>query len=89
MDDIGSPRKVTDRSGGNGLWSTPTDYIKILTDLFKNEPTVLKRKTVEDLMFAPQITYESALRGLANVAPSEEGIWPERNAIDQGIGYFA
>jgi CubicO group peptidase (beta-lactamase class C family) len=71
MDAIGFPKTVAEHSGGHGLWSTAPDYMKILTDLLKDEPTVLKKETVESLVFSPQLTNESALRGLA---PAEAGI---------------
>jgi CubicO group peptidase (beta-lactamase class C family) len=73
---------VVDHSGGGGLWSTVPDYIKILGDLLKDEPLLLQAKTVEELMFKPQITNEKALKSLffartiagANASPASAGM---------------
>jgi CubicO group peptidase (beta-lactamase class C family) len=74
--------KVVDYSGGGGLWSCATDYIKVLADLIKDEPTLLKRETVVNLLSAPQIKNDQALRSLvlnravasANAAPADAGM---------------
>jgi CubicO group peptidase (beta-lactamase class C family) len=76
------PEKVVDCSGGGGLYSCATDYIKVLADLVKDEPTILKRETVVTMLAAPQITNEKALSGLvmgrviaaANAAPADAGL---------------
>jgi CubicO group peptidase (beta-lactamase class C family) len=73
---------AVDHSGGGGLWCNATDYIKVLADLIKDEPTLLKRETVVDMLAKPQITVESALAGLvgqrsaaaANAAPASFGM---------------
>ena len=59
------------------------DYIKVLGDLVKDEPTLLKRETVVDMLAKPQFSDGGgALRMLAagraitaaNAAPSESGL---------------
>jgi CubicO group peptidase (beta-lactamase class C family) len=74
--------KVQDHSGGGGLWSCAPDYIKVLADLIKDEPTLLKRETVVEFLSKPQIEAESALGGLvagrsataANASPAAAGL---------------
>ncbi|KAF2673222.1 beta-lactamase [Microthyrium microscopicum] len=73
-----------DESGGGGLWSCATDYIKVLADLIKDEPTLLKRDTVVNMLAKPQLKDGEALKALskgrggavaANAAnPSDAGI---------------
>lgn len=73
---------VVDHSGGGGLWSTVPDYIKVLGDLVQDEPTLLKRETVENLLAKPQIVNDAALSVLvqartiagANAAPADAGM---------------
>jgi len=50
---------VTEHSGGGGLWSTTPDYIKVLADLIKEKPTLLKKETIETILAAPQIPTDS------------------------------
>jgi CubicO group peptidase (beta-lactamase class C family) len=77
------PGTVSDHSGGGGLWSCAPDYIKVLGDLIKDEPTLLKRSTVVDMLAKPQFGPDdnslkmlSAGRAIiaANAAPSESGV---------------
>jgi len=76
------PEKAVDYSGGGGLWSCATDYIKVLADLVKDEPTLLKRDTVLNMLSKPQINNDKALGGLvlgravaaANAAPADAGM---------------
>ena len=44
--------------GGIGLFSTPTDYMKLLTALLQDGGSLLSRKSV-DLLFQPQLGVES------------------------------
>jgi len=82
MDTMVFPEKADDYSGGGGLYSCGTDYIKVLADLLKDEPKILKRETVLNLLTQPQIEKDSALAGLvqnrgatsANAAPAAAGI---------------
>lgn len=46
---------VKEHSGGGGLWSTVPDYMKVLADLVKPEPTLLKKRTVEGMLAHPQL----------------------------------
>jgi CubicO group peptidase (beta-lactamase class C family) len=59
------PANPKDDQGGGGLYSSPTDYIKVLTAILKNEGTLLKRETV-DMMFSPQLPDSKYLEALAN-----------------------
>jgi len=76
------PETVRDYSGGGGLWSCATDYIKVLADLIKDEPTLLKKETVDGMLTKVQIENEKALSDLisgrgavaANAAPTEAGM---------------
>lgn len=40
--------------GGTGLYSSVPDYTRVLADLLKESPAVLKKETV-DMMFTPQL----------------------------------
>lgn len=48
----------TEAMGGGGITSSPTDYIKILHAILKNDGTLLKKETI-DMMFQPHLTPES------------------------------
>lgn len=51
-------------AGGAGLFSNVHDYTRVLSDLLKETPTLLKHETV-DLLFTPQFEPNSgALKGL-------------------------
>jgi CubicO group peptidase (beta-lactamase class C family) len=73
---------VVDESGGGGLWSCASDYIKVLADLIKDEPTILKRETVTGMLAAPQLKPGPALQTLgysrgatgANAAAADSGM---------------
>ncbi|KAK2787940.1 hypothetical protein FQN53_004381 [Emmonsiellopsis sp. PD_33] len=54
-------RDQVDDVGGNGLFSTASDYIKVLISILKNDKKLLKQQTV-DMMFEPHL---SAPEGLA------------------------
>lgn len=53
------PDFAAEDCAGAGLYSTAGDYIKVLGDLIKEEPTLLKRETVEREMFTPQLQRDS------------------------------
>jgi CubicO group peptidase (beta-lactamase class C family) len=82
MDTLVFPEQAVDYSGGGGLWSCGTDYIKVLADLLQDSPKILKRDTVLNLLIQPQIKNDSALSGLvsartataANAAPADAGM---------------
>lgn len=54
------PDPPVDENGGHGLYSSPTDYLKVLTDIIGDNPRTLKRETIENLMFTPQFSADSA-----------------------------
>lgn len=47
------PHPPADEYGGNGLLSSVPDYMRILGDIIKETPVLLKKETVQ-LMFSPQ-----------------------------------
>lgn len=52
--------------GGGGMYASVHDYTRVLSDLLKNEPTLLKKVSV-DLLFTPQLAAGSnALASLSN-----------------------
>lgn len=81
--------KVLEHAGGAGLWSSVPDYIKVLGDLLKDEPKLLKKETVEELMFQPQINPGSpALKSLVNarMATSANAVAADDAGINYGLG---
>lgn len=52
------PLKPFDDYGGHGLWSTPTDYIKFLICILKNDGKLLAPETVSK-MLEPQLSDNS------------------------------
>ncbi|KAF2492714.1 beta-lactamase/transpeptidase-like protein [Lophium mytilinum] len=48
-----SERPIVDELGGAGLHTSVPDYTRVLADLLKESPTLLKKETV-DMMFTPQ-----------------------------------
>ncbi|KAK5055190.1 hypothetical protein LTR84_012939 [Exophiala bonariae] len=58
----GTPK---DDLGGGGLYSSATDYIKVLISILKNDEKLLKRETV-DLMFTPQLPDPKYLEAVVN-----------------------
>ncbi|KAF2399128.1 beta-lactamase/transpeptidase-like protein [Trichodelitschia bisporula] len=77
--------EVHEHSGGGGLWSSVNDYIKVLHDLVKDEPTLLKKETVETLLIAPQLDPEGpAVRQLAG---ARGAVGANAAAADVGISY--
>lgn len=52
------PENAAEDAGGAGLFSSVEDYLQLLGDLLKPEPTVLRAETV-DLMFTPQFDESS------------------------------
>jgi len=58
------PENAEEDAGGAGLYSSAPDYIKIIGDLIKDKPILLKKETVEE-MLTPQFAEGSAsLKGL-------------------------
>ncbi|KAF2421506.1 beta-lactamase/transpeptidase-like protein [Tothia fuscella] len=81
---------VDEHSGGGGLWSSVTDYIKVLADLVKPEPTLLKKETVETLLAAPQIPPNSSalepLVGARGGAVAANAAAVSEPGINYGLG---
>jgi CubicO group peptidase (beta-lactamase class C family) len=50
------PAEPSADCAGAGLYSSVPDFMRLLADLIRDEPTILKRETVERYMFAPQFT---------------------------------
>lgn len=58
------PVPAFDENGGNGLFSSPYDFVKLLADIISDSPKLLNRETV-DQMFEPQLDEMSpAYQGL-------------------------
>ena len=51
----GWPEKMEEDCGGGGLWSSASDYVKVLADLIAPKPTLLKVDTINNLLAAPQM----------------------------------
>ena len=85
------PRVVqaTDAMGGGGMYATPTEYLKVLHAVLKNEGTLLKKETVDE-MFRPHLSKDSQ-QALMKVMSFPEvnlmmGGMPERTEMDWGLG---
>lgn len=82
------PNNAPEECGGAGLYSTSDDYIKVLSDLLQDKPTILEPKTI-DLMFAPQIKKGTlAIRDLHNsvFVRAMTGVIEPNNAVNFGLG---
>jgi CubicO group peptidase (beta-lactamase class C family) len=86
------PRVVqepTDAMGGGGIYATPAEYMKVLHAVLKNDGTLLKRETVED-MFQPQLSGHSRAALLKVMSSTEENAMnaglPEGTKCDWGLG---
>ena len=79
----------TEAMGGGGITASPTEYIKILHALLKNDGTLLKKKTV-DMMFQPHLTPESKEGFMKLLAVPEfnqmVGNLPQDVSKDWGLG---
>lgn len=81
--------QATEAMGGGGITASPTEYIKILHALLKNDGTLLKKETVE-MMFQPHLTPKSK-EAMAKVLAIPEvnqmmGGLPEGTPRDWGLG---
>lgn len=54
-DSNGWPEKMIEDCGGGGLWSSVTDYTKVLADLIAPQPKLLKVETIDKILAAPQM----------------------------------
>ena len=79
----------TDAMGGGGIYATPAEYMKVLHAVLKNDGTLLKRETVED-MFRPQLSGQSRAALLKVMSfPDVNGMTgglPEGTKRDWGFG---
>jgi CubicO group peptidase (beta-lactamase class C family) len=79
----------TDAMGGGGIYATPAEYMKVLHAVLKNDGTLLKRETVED-MFRPQLSGRSRAALLKVMSAMGEnainGGLPEGTKRDWGLG---
>jgi CubicO group peptidase (beta-lactamase class C family) len=79
---------AVDYSGGGGLWSCATDYIKVLQDLILPEPKLLKRDTVLNMLAKAQIENDGALGGLVRgrAAAAANAAAPTSVGMNYGLG---
>jgi CubicO group peptidase (beta-lactamase class C family) len=79
----------TEAMGGGGITASPTEYIKILHAILKNDGTLLKKETV-DMMFQPHLTPESKEGFMKLLAIPEfnqmVGNLPQDVSKDWGLG---
>ncbi|PKS08593.1 hypothetical protein jhhlp_004979 [Lomentospora prolificans] len=54
------PDHAAEDCSGAGLYSSVGDYIRVLGDLIKDEPTLLRKETVAKEMFTAQLPHDSA-----------------------------
>ncbi|KAF2265085.1 beta-lactamase/transpeptidase-like protein, partial [Lojkania enalia] len=78
--------------GGAGMYGNSEDFLRVLADLLKDEPVLLKKETV-DLMFTPQFADgTAALKALYKVGSSPfgfahiVGMSTEDVVANQGLG---
>ena len=75
---------------GGGLYSSAQDYVKVLGDLIKDQPILLKRETVEKEMFAPQLPKgSSAHNGLlasTDILAAMTGATKTPEGVNWGLG---
>src|SRR5947208_354410 len=75
-------------NGRGGIYTTPAEYMKVLHAVLKNDGTLMKRETVED-MFRPQLS-EQSRAALQKVMSSTgenaiNGVLPEGTRRDWGL----
>ena len=66
------PGSLKDCLGGQGSYSTAPDFIRILHSLLANDGKLLKKETVETLMFKPQLAPEPS-SFLKNLLKTDQG----------------
>ena len=85
------PDSMEDDSGGGGAFADPTEYLKILQSLLRDDGKLLQSKSVEAL-FTPQLSKESqkALRETLNIPESNLALGAvpttEVSQVSWGIG---
>ncbi|KAI9830654.1 MAG: hypothetical protein M1819_005464 [Sarea resinae] len=77
-------------TGGSGMFTTPTDYVKLLSALLQNDRVLLKSETV-NLMFTPQLPDSKYLdEVLARMPPDFKAAFlsgiPEDSKVNWGLG---
>ncbi|KAJ0420340.1 beta-lactamase/transpeptidase-like protein [Aspergillus carlsbadensis] len=85
------PDNPIDDAAGAGLFSTVDDFVKVLGDLLKDAPVLLKQETVNQI-FTPQFPDGSAaLKGLrdnSEVFASLTGVRDVGESVNYGLGAF-
>ena len=81
---------IEDCYGGGGLYSTATDYLKILASLLRSDEKLLRTQTVEE-MFRPQLSRENIDAWLewshsSGVIRAMTGTDNQKKDIDWGLG---
>jgi CubicO group peptidase (beta-lactamase class C family) len=61
-------QNLKDDLGGGGLYSTPSDYVKLLIALLKKDETLLQPETVA-MMFQPQLADDKYINDVVNASP--------------------
>lgn len=82
------PDNAQDDCAGAGLYSTSNDYIKVLADLLRDKPIILKPETV-DVMFTPQLEKGSPAMCDLHASPyltAMTGSAERSDAINWGLG---
>lgn len=77
-----------DDLGGGGLYSAPSDYIKLLAALLKNDGTLLKPESVSE-MFTPQLPSDKYLAAALDdetAGPMFKSGVSDSNAWNWGLG---
>lgn len=81
------PDPIQDELGGVGIYSTASDYLKIMRSILANDGRLLQPETVEE-MFRPQLTSDSA-KALCDLVATKEtstgfGV-PQGVSVDHGL----
>jgi CubicO group peptidase (beta-lactamase class C family) len=80
------PRECKDALGGAGIWSTPTDFGKLLVCLLRGGNPLLKPESVEEL-FRPQLG-DNSLEGLKRFCDYSMGsLWDSPPALRVQINH--
>lgn len=83
------PDPAAEDVGGAGLYTSVSDFVKLLSDILKDDPVILKRQTV-DLMFTPQFAEGSAamagLRYNSQIIGAMTGSGDISSSMNFGLG---
>lgn len=84
------PDHAPEDCAGSGMFSTVQDYLKVLCDLIKDEPTLLKRETIDKLLFTPQLPENSpalkALLASTDITGTMTGVSNSDKGLNWGLG---